>query len=73
MDASELSRYRQETGEAIVRLITEHPELETEILDIATMAADDGADNATNGFGYPVHPYRICQARIRSAERNNSG
>lgn len=58
MNPGDLSRFRQETGDAIVKLIGEHPDLEVEIMDIADMAASDGADNATNGYGYPVHPYR---------------
>jgi hypothetical protein len=57
MDDNDLFYYRDETQEKIKTLINRRPELESEVLEIAELAHADGADNATNGYGYPVRKY----------------
>jgi hypothetical protein len=46
--------YDKETRAAILKAIENYPSAEQAILDIADLAKSNGADNATNGFGYPV-------------------
>lgn len=46
--------YDKETRVAILRAIEHYPSVEQTILDIAGLAKSNGADNATNGYGYPV-------------------
>jgi len=41
------------TRKAILELIELVPEHEVKILDMADSAKHNGADNATNGYGYP--------------------
>ena len=54
MNDGDLFYYGDKTQEAIKALVKKHPELENDILVIAELAHADGADNATNGYGYPV-------------------
>lgn len=55
MDKNALFYYTKDTKKAITSLVEEHPELEERVLEIAELAHADGAENATNGYGYPVY------------------
>jgi hypothetical protein len=46
--------YDRQTRIAILKAIKNYPSAEQAILDIAELAKSNGADNATNGYGYPV-------------------
>jgi hypothetical protein len=46
--------YDKETRTAIIKAVESYPSVEQAILEIADLAKSNGADNATNGYGYPV-------------------
>lgn len=52
--------FDKETRAAILKLIERFPSAEEEILEMADLAKHNGADNATNGYGYPVN---LCPLR----------
>jgi hypothetical protein len=54
MDDSELFYYTKDTIKMIKIIVKKYPDLEDDILELADLARHDGADNATNGYGYPV-------------------
>jgi hypothetical protein len=46
--------YDKQTRFAILKAIESYPSVEETILEVADLAKTNGAENATNGYGYPV-------------------